>query len=75
MVWSPEFEFIIKMWNLNFREPKLVNLAQMQVQMTGVNIFPFAPRYLGAEFWNIIYLGQDFGSLNDKHFLKELKLL
>ena len=32
----------------------------------GVNIFPFAPRYLGAEFYKINDLGQDFGGLNNK---------
>ena len=37
---------------------------------TGVNIFPFAPRYLGAEFYRINDLGQDFGGLNNKTFYK-----
>ena len=37
-----------------------------EMEDTGVNIFPFAPRYLGAEFYKINDLGQDFGGLKNK---------
>ena len=43
---------------------------QMPLCVPGVNIFPFTPRYLGAEFYRINDLGQDFGSLNNKTFYK-----
>ena len=34
----------------------------------GVNIFPFAPRYLGAEIRKIKDLGQNFSCLNNVAF-------
>ena len=48
------------MWKL------FVILILLKSSLPGVNIFPFAPRYLGAEFYKINDLGQDFGGLNNK---------